>query len=69
VGLAVCLESVYGVEEGVSSDAVAGGVLTGVESIRYKSRLLFRSVVLGTRHVEGKSGADIYMSACKLHSA
>jgi hypothetical protein len=69
VGLAICLESVDGVEGGHSSDAVAGGVLTKVESIRYKSRLLLRSVVFGTGHVEGESGADIYLSACRLHNA
>jgi hypothetical protein len=69
VGLAVWLESVDGVEGGVSSDAVAGGVLTEVERIRYKSRLLFISVVFGARHVEGESRADIYMFAYKLHNA
>jgi hypothetical protein len=61
VGSAVCLESVEGVKGGDSSYTVTGGVLTEVERIRYKSLLLFRSVVLGTRHVEGESGADIYM--------
>jgi hypothetical protein len=35
VGLAVCLEAVHGVKGGVSSDAMAGGVLTQVESIEY----------------------------------
>jgi hypothetical protein len=69
VGLAVRLESVGGVEGGASSDVVAGGVLTEVERTRCKSRLLFRSVVFGTRHIEGESGADIYMSACKVHNA
>jgi hypothetical protein len=53
----------------VGSDAVTGGVRTEVESIRYKSRLLLGSGMLGTRHMDGESGADIYMSSYKLHNA
>jgi hypothetical protein len=39
-----------------------------VLSIGYKSRLLLGTVVFGKIHVDGESGADIYMSSCKLHN-